>query len=73
MADWIGLKAFLAKRRKQLQVEQRGTFVVPAEMHRSEDLRPDLIGVPSEDEVRDEAPHDPWRPSRTLGRLNYPR
>ena len=54
-------------------VVPKGTYVVPAEMHRSEDLRPDLIGVPAEDELWDDAPHDPWRPSRTLGPINWKR
>jgi hypothetical protein len=46
----------------------RGTYVVEAEMHRAEELRPDLLGVPSEDELNDR-PHDPWRPARSLGPL----
>jgi hypothetical protein len=49
------------------EARPQGTFVVDAEIHRTEDLRPDVLGVPSEDEVRDDRPHDPWRPSRTLG------
>lgn len=47
----------------------QGTFVVEAEMHRAEELRPELLGVPSEDEL-DGRPHDPWRPARTLGKLS---
>ncbi len=42
------------------------SFVVDAEIHRMEDLRPDTLGVPSEAELNDQ-PHDPWRPARTLG------
>ena len=45
-----------------------GTYVVEAEIHRTEELRPELLGVPSEDEL-DDRPHDPWRPAKTLGRL----
>jgi hypothetical protein len=52
-------------------VPERKTFVVEGEFHRTEELRPDVIGVPSEDEVKDDGPHDPWRPSRTLGKLPY--
>lgn len=46
----------------------RGSYVVEAEIHRTEELRPEVMGVPSEDEIHDR-PHDPWRPSRTLGKL----
>jgi hypothetical protein len=46
------------------------SFVVEGEFHRAEELRPDVVGVPSEEEL-DDKPHDPWRPSRTLGRINY--
>lgn len=48
--------------------ERHGTFVVYAEIHRTEELRPEVLGVPSEDEMHGR-PHDPWRPARTLGKL----
>jgi hypothetical protein len=48
--------------------ERHGTFTVEAEIHRTEELRPEVLGVPSEDELHDR-PHDPWRPARTLGKL----
>lgn len=46
----------------------RGSYVVEAEIHRTEELRPQIMGVPSEDELNGR-PHDPWRPARTLGKL----
>lgn len=46
----------------------QGSYVVEAEMHRTEELRPDVMGAPSEDELNDR-PHDPWRPAKTLGKL----
>lgn len=70
---------FLALRRKGVSakiaqrvlggVEPPKSFVADVEWHRAEELRADMIGVPSEDEIREDRPHDPWRPSRTLGKL----
>jgi hypothetical protein len=80
MADWASLKRFLRLRRAGVpaRVAQRvlapkaGTFVVEAEIHRAEEMRADLLGVPAEDEVRKDLPHDPWRPARSLGKLPRP-
>lgn len=77
--DWGGLKSFLRLRRAGVPagVARRaikpsgGTFVVESEIHRAEEMRADLLGVPSEDEIRTEAPHDPWRPARSLGKLPW--
>jgi hypothetical protein len=52
-------------KRRQKPVQRRGTFVMDATMARSEELRVDRLG-PSQDDV---VPHDPERPSRTLGKL----
>lgn len=46
----------------------QGSYVVEAEIHRTEELRPDVMGAPNEDEMNDR-PHDPWRPARSLGKL----
>lgn len=46
-----------------------GSFVVDAEFERSEELRPDRLGLTG-DMMVDEGwkpPHDEWRPSTTLG------
>ena len=56
------------RRRNAGGVVRPGSFVVEGEMHWSEELRPTVRGVPSEDEL-DGVPHDPWRPARTLGPL----
>lgn len=48
-----------------------GSYVVEAEMHRAEELRSWVRDAPSEPELND-APHDPWRPSRTLGPMTKP-
>jgi hypothetical protein len=55
----------------QFHRERRGTFVSDAEFHRTEELRVDRLG-PSEEDVPDHAPpDDPWRPQRSLGRINW--
>jgi hypothetical protein len=46
----------------------RRSSVVEAEWERSEELRPDRLG-PGPDDIEDPIPVDPFRPSRTLGRL----
>lgn len=49
--------------------ERHGTFVVDADLNRSEELRVDRLG-PGEEDLEDPLPvGDPWRPSRTLGPL----
>ena len=45
-----------------------GTFVIPANWDRTEELRPDRLG-PTEDDVQ--PLHDPERPVRTLGKLPW--
>lgn len=51
-------------------IQPRGTFVVDAEIHRTEELRADRLG-PDEDLIAEETawepPPDPERPRRTLG------
>lgn len=70
------MRRFLRLRRAGVPTERarnaldgKGTFSVEAEWDRVEELRSDLLGVPSEGEIRDDLPHDPWRPSRSLGKL----
>lgn len=56
-------------RSRQAREETRGTFVADIEWHRSEELRPDRLGLTDGDKELTEFPHDPWRPQRTLGPL----
>lgn len=73
MADWKKLGQFLRLRKAGVSAERAmrildgKTYSVEAEWDRVEELRADLLGVPSEGEIRYDLPHDPWRPSRTLG------
>jgi hypothetical protein len=49
-----------------------GSFVVDAEFHRTEELRPEMLGPTQEDVPHPERVEDPWRPARTLGPIHWP-
>jgi len=69
----FGLREFLRKKREEGPAKcftpGTASFSVEAEVHRTEELRTTVLGAPSEDEIRLDRPHDPWRPARTLGKL----
>lgn len=49
------------------KTQPRYTFVTDVEWERSESLR--TWQAPSEEDMRDDAARDPWRPKSTLGPL----
>lgn len=64
------LSRVMANRRMARARELRpGSFVMEAEWHRAEELRPDRLG-PGQDDVPNPEPVDKWRPVRTLGPLS---